>query len=192
MASKVVEYHLEDTITKLFLEGKSINKITQILNEKYLPQQNDSISDQAVRKWVDINVRNNQNALVKQNTNLPSFAQTQVNPDEDVNPYSETLRLIEDCDNQIMILNKILNEERNNVDEKVIRSSNQARELLATYITKKQSLLSDIAKYQKDMSSFTNVKERMQLVYKVMREVSPEAYEEFKRRLGTSFSLRGL
>lgn len=192
MASKVVEYHLEDTITKLFQEGMSINKITQIINEKYLPSQGDTISDQAIRKWVDINVRNRDLTTTKQNTNLPSFAQTQVTADEDVNPYTETLQLIEVCDNQIMILNKILNDERNNTDEKVIRSSNQTRELLATYVAKKQSLLSDVAKYQKDMSSFTNIKERMQLVYKVLRDVSPDAYDEFRRRLGDSFSLRGL
>lgn len=189
MASKVVEYHLEDTVINLLNEGKSVNKIAQILNEKYMPSLGDTISEMAVRRWVDVHAKANGKLVVKTQFNLPSFKQTQVEVDEDVNPYGETLRLIENCDNQIMVLTNQLDMLRNNHDIAVIKLQNQTRDLLNTYITRKQSLLSDIHKYQKDMSSFSNVKEKLQIIYNIMQEVSPESYEVFKKRVGEQYAL---
>lgn len=192
MASKVVEYHLEDTVINLLNEGKSVNKIAQILNENYMPSLGDTISEMAVRRWVDVHAKANGKLVVKNQFNLPSFKQTQVEVDEDVNPYSETLRLIENCDNQIMVLTSQLDMLRNNHDIAVIKLQNQTRDLLNTYITRKQSLLSDIHKYQKDMSSFSNVKEKMQIIYNIMQEVSPESYEVFKKRVGEQYALTSM
>lgn len=192
MASKVVEYHLEDTVINLLNEGKSVNKIAQILNENYMPSLGDTISEMAVRRWVDVHAKANGKLVVKSQFNLPSFKQTQVEVDEDVNPYSETLRLIENCDNQIMVLTNQLDMLRNNHDIAVIKLQNQTRDLLNTYITRKQSLLSDIHKYQKDMSSFSNVKEKMQIIYNIMQEVSPESYEVFKKRVGEQYALTSI
>lgn len=192
MASKVVEYHLEDTVINLLNEGKSVNKIAQILNENYMPSLGDTISEMAVRRWVDVHAKANGKLVVKSQFNLPSFKQTQVEVDEDVNPYSETLRLIENCDNQIMVLTSQLDMLRNNHDIAVIKLQNQTRDLLNTYITRKQSLLSDIHKYQKDMSSFSNVKEKMQIIYNIMQEVSPESYEVFKKRVGEQYALTSM
>lgn len=192
MASKVVEYHLEDTVINLLNEGKSVNKIAQILNENYMPSLGDTISEMAVRRWVDVHAKANGKLVVKSQFNLPSFKQTQVEVDEDVNPYSETLRLIENCDNQIMVLTNQLDMLRNNHDIAVIKLQNQTRDLLNTYITRKQSLLSDIHKYQKDMSSFSNVKEKMQIIYNIMQEVSPESYEVFKKRVGEQYALTSM
>lgn len=192
MASKVVEYHLEDTVINLLNEGKSVNKIAQILNENYMPSLGDTISEMAVRRWVDVHAKANGKLVVKNQFNLPSFKQTQVEVDEDVNPYSETLRLIENCDNQIMVLTNQLDMLRNNHDIAVIKLQNQTRDLLNTYITRKQSLLSDIHKYQKDMSSFSNVKEKMQIIYNIMQEVSPESYEVFKKRVGEQYALTSM
>lgn len=192
MASKVVEYHLEDTVINLLNEGKSVNKIAQILNENYMPSLGDTISEMAVRRWVDVHAKANGKLVVKSQFNLPSFKQTQVEVDEDVNPYSETLRLIENCDNQIMVLTNQLDILRNNHDIAVIKLQNQTRDLLNTYITRKQSLLSDIHKYQKDMSSFSNVKEKMQIIYNIMQEVSPESYEVFKKRVGEQYALTSM
>ena len=192
MASKVVEYHLEDTVINLLNEGKSVNKIAQILNENYMPSLGDTISEMAVRRWVDVHAKANGKLVVKSQFNLPSFKQTQVEVDEDVNPYSETLRLIENCDNQIMVLTNQLDMLRNNHDITVIKLQNQTRDLLNTYITRKQSLLSDIHKYQKDMSSFSNVKEKMQIIYNIMQEVSPESYEVFKKRVGEQYALTSI
>ena len=192
MASKVVEYHLEDTVINLLNEGKSVNKIAQILNENYMPSLGDTISEMAVRRWVDVHAKANGKLVVKSQFNLPSFKQTQVEVDEDVNPYSETLRLIENCDNQIMVLTNQLDMLRNNHDIAVIKLQNQTRDLLNTYITRKQSLLSDIHKYQKDMSSFSNVKEKLQIIYNIMQEVSPESYEVFKKRVGEQYALTSM
>ena len=192
MASKVVEYHLEDTVINLLNEGKSVNKIAQILNENYMPSLGDTISEMAVRRWVDVHAKANGKLVVKSQFNLPSFKQAQVEVDEDVNPYSETLRLIENCDNQIMVLTNQLDMLRNNHDIAVIKLQNQTRDLLNTYITRKQSLLSDIHKYQKDMSSFSNVKEKMQIIYNIMQEVSPESYEVFKKRVGEQYALTSI
>ena len=192
MASKVVEYHLEDTVINLLNEGKSVNKIAQILNENYMPSLGDTISEMAVRRWVDVHAKANGKLVVKSQFNLPSFKQTQVEVDEDANPYSETLRLIENCDNQIMVLTNQLDMLRNNHDIAVIKLQNQTRDLLNTYITRKQSLLSDIHKYQKDMSSFSNVKEKMQIIYNIMQEVSPESYEVFKKRVGEQYALTSM
>lgn len=192
MASKVVEYHLEDTVINLLNEGKSVNKIAQILNENYMPSLGDTISEMAVRRWVDVHAKANGKLVVKSQFNLPSFKQAQVEVDEDVNPYSETLRLIENCDNQIMVLTNQLDMLRNNHDIAVIKLQNQTRDLLNTYITRKQSLLSDIHKYQKDMSSFSNVKEKMQIIYNIMQEVSPESYEVFKKRVGEQYALTSM
>ncbi len=192
MASKVVEYHLEDTVINLLNEGKSVNKIAQILNENYMPSLGDTISEMAVRRWVDVHAKANGKLVVKSQFNLPSFKQTQVEVDEDVNPYSETLRLIENCDNQIMVLTSQLDMLRNNHDIAVIKLQNQTRDLLNTYITRKQSLLSDIHKYQKDMSSFSNVKEKLQIIYNIMQEVSPESYEVFKKRVGEQYALTSM
>lgn len=192
MASKVVEYHLEDTVINLLNEGKSVNKIAQILNENYMPSLGDTISEMAVRRWVDVHAKANGKLVVKNQFNLPSFKQTQVEVDEDVNPYSETLRLIENCDNQIMVLTSQLDMLRNNHDIAVIKLQNQTRDLLNTYITRKQSLLSDIHKYQKDMSSFSNVKEKLQIIYNIMQEVSPESYEVFKKRVGEQYALTSM
>ena len=192
MASKVVEYHLEDTVINLLNEGKSVNKIAQILNENYMPSLGDTISEMAVRRWVDVHAKANGKLVVKSQFNLPSFKQAQVEVDEDVNPYSETLRLIENCDNQIMVLTNQLDMLRNNHDIAVIKLQNQTRDLLNTYITRKQSLLSDIHKYQKDMSSFSNVKEKLQIIYNIMQEVSPESYEVFKKRVGEQYALTSM
>ena len=157
-----------------------------------MPSLGDTISEMAVRRWVDVHAKANGKLVVKSQFNLPSFKQTQVEVDEDVNPYSETLRLIENCDNQIMVLTNQLDMLRNNHDIAVIKLQNQTRDLLNTYITRKQSLLSDIHKYQKDMSSFSNVKEKMQIIYNIMQEVSPESYEVFKKRVGEQYALTSM
>lgn len=192
MASKIVEYHLEDTVMKLLHEGKSINKIAQILNESYMPSVGDSVSEMAVRRWVDVHAKSNGQLVNTNKFNLPSFKQAQVDIDEDVNPYSEILRLIENCDNQIMVLTNQLDMLRNNHDIAIIKLQNQTRDLLNTYLIRKQSLLADVHKYQKDMSSFSNIKEKLQIIYNIMQEVSPEAYEVFKKRLGEQYALTNM
>lgn len=185
--SKISDYQFEQQVRDLQAQGKSIRKIAEILN-KQIPTDDEPISEMAVSRWLRADKK--QLPMIKIETSRKEIADiadtlnsTGVQASEDVNPYEETIRLINDCDYQIEILKKRIEKEALITLGDNKKSSTDPQSLLAQYIARKQSLLNDIASYQKDLSNYAKVKETLKIVYDVLREVSPESYELFKKEV---------
>lgn len=193
--SKISDYQFEQQVRELQQQGKSIRKIAEILN-KQIPTDDEPISEMAVSRWLRADKKQLPMIEVKQ-TSLAdatdSLTATGVQASEDVNPYEETIRLINDCDYQIEILKKRIEREAMiTLGDGAKKSSTDPQALLAQYISRKQSLLNDIATYQKDLSNYAKVKETLKIVYDVLKEVSPESYEQFKKEVRDKQSLVNL
>lgn len=184
--SKISDYQFEQQVRELQQQGKSIRKIAEILN-KQIPTDDEPISEMAVSRWLKADKK--QLPMIKVETSqdtsdiADTLNSTGVQASEDVNPYEETIRLINDCDYQIEILKKRIEREASITLGDSKKGSIDPQSLLAQYIARKQSLLNDIASYQKDLSNYAKVKETLKIVYDVLREVSPESYELFKKEV---------
>ena len=180
--SKISDYRFESQVRELQAQGKSIRKIAELLN-KQIPADDEPISEMAVSRWLRADKKQLPMIEIKQEITsadtVDSLNSTGVQASEDVNPYEETIRLINDCDYQIETLKKRIEKEAlvTGIPKK---SSTDPQGLLAQYIARKQSLLQDIAMYQKDLSNYAKVKETLKIVYDVLKQVSPESYELFK------------
>lgn len=187
--SKIGDYKLEQVVRDLRAEGKSIQKIANTLNQ-LIPQDEEPISAMAVSRWLRAEQEKG-GSLPMINVNNPvTLNQNNVDAAEDVNPYDETLKLIEDCDLQIDKL-KYRIEASPLLPAKAPNGADPAS-LLAQYIARKQSLLADIAGYQKDIASYGEVKEMLRLVTDTLKEVSPEAYELFKKKITEKHTLKSI
>lgn len=185
--SKISDYQFEKQVRDLQAQGKSIRKIAEILN-KQIPADDEPISEMAVSRWIRADKKqlpmiNVPDKAVDESDNPESLTIAGVQASEDVNPYEETIKLINDCDYQIEILKKRVERTAmvNIGDSK--KSSIDPQSLLAQYISRKQSLLQDIAMYQKDLSNYAKVKETLKIVFDTLKEVSPESYEQFKKEV---------
>ena len=193
--SKISDYQFEQQVRELQQQGKSIRKIAEILN-KQIPTDDEPISEMAVSRWLRADKKQLPMIEVKQTSladTTDSLTATGVQASEDVNPYEETIRLINDCDYQIVILKKHIEREAMiTLGDGAKKGSTDPQALLAQYISRKQSLLNDIATYQKDLSNYAKVKETLKIVYDVLKEVSPESYEQFKKEVRDKQSLVNL
>ena len=183
--SKISDYQFEQQVRDLQQQGKSIRKIAEILN-KQIPTDDEPISEMAVSRWIRADKKQLPMIKVKQEISdtADTLTSTGVQASEDVNPYEETIKLINDCDYQIEILKKRIEKEALiTVGENKKNGNADPQGLLAQYISRKQSLLNDIASYQKDLSNYAKVKETLKIVYDVLKEVSPESYELFKNEV---------
>ena len=104
-----------------------------------------------------------------------------VQQDEEINPYTETCRLIEDCDVQIDTIKARLQATKKATVGSKYELDNMG--LLANLISRKQSLLKDVALYQKDLANIDNVKKMMKIMVELMKQEAPDAYNTFKERL---------
>lgn len=185
--SKISDYQFEQQVRDLQQQGKSIRKIAEILN-KQIPTDDEPISEMAVSRWIRADKKQLPMIKVKSDSSSADIADTLtstgVQASEDVNPYEETIKLINDCDYQIEILKKRIEKEALiTVGDNKKNGNADPQGLLAQYISRKQSLLNDIASYQKDLSNYAKVKETLKIVYDVLKEVSPESYEQFKKEV---------
>ena len=99
--SKISDYQLEKIVRDMHNEGKSIRSIAQFLNTQ-IPKDDEPISEMAVSRWL----RADKKQLPMINVDNKPTNDNGVEDSEDVNPYLETVKLIEDCDYQIEILKK--------------------------------------------------------------------------------------
>lgn len=174
--SKIDDYGFKEIVLQLRGKGKSLRAIADHLNTK-IPNGDEPISEMAISRWLKANGEIKYVPVITDDNISPNG----VEKAEDINPYEETLKLINDCDLQIELLKKRIEPIRTGRALSNLDHSNLDK--LQTYISRKQSLLSDVAKYQKEMTSFSEVKEMMKIVYECMQIASPEAYELFKQKV---------
>ena len=179
MASKIEEYGLTDTAIQMFREGQSFGKIAAALNTM-LPEGAEPVSTMAVYR-----LRKNPviDSKVKELLLADSVGSVSANvqQDEEINPYIETCRLIEDCDVQIDTIKARLQATKKATVGSKYELDNMG--LLANLISRKQSLLKDVALYQKDLANIDNVKKMMKIMVELMKQEAPDAYNTFKERL---------
>lgn len=181
--SKISDYKFDKLVRDMYKEGKSIRKIAIELN-KLIPTDDEPISEMAVSRWLRADKKQLPMLTVEN-----GLSQNGVDEHEDVNPYVETLKLVEDCDFQIESLKKAIEQKRLlNLNPK----SADPLVMLQNFIARKQSLLADIAGYQKDMASYAQVKETLKIVFNTLKDVSPEAYEQFKKEIIEKQQLKNL
>ena len=183
--SKISDYKFEKLVSEMYANGKSMRSITRELNA-LIPQDDEPISEMAVSRWLRADKK--QLPMVE-STNTPKLSDNGVEESEDINPYLETLKLVDDCDYQIEILKKQIEKAtkftQSNSDNSLAsnKKGENPQSLLISFLTRKQSLLADIANYQKEMASFAQVKETLKIVFDTLQKVSPEAYEQFKKEI---------
>ncbi len=188
MASKIEEYGLSEIAVQLFREGLSYGKVAEALNQQ-LPEGEEPISKMAVHRWrkADGNEEKIRSLVLADQNNSVSGDVAQ---DEAVNPYLETCKLVEDCDVQIdTIKNRLKALSKSTVGGK-LESDNIA--LLANLIGRKQSLLKDVAIYQKDMASYNSVRQMMKIMVEVMKQEAPDAYKTFKERIANEVAFQAM
>lgn len=190
--SKISDYKFDEIVREMYRQGKSMRSIAKILNEQ-IPQDDEPISEMAVSRWIRADKKQLPMLQVEQNSLPDKLNVNGVEESEDVNPYEETLKLINDCDYQIDILKTqieaITKFGRQPTNDK---KGDNPQSLLQNYIARKQSLLADIANYQKDMASYAQVKETLKLVFDTLQKVAPDAYEAFKSEIVTKQQIKNI
>lgn len=192
--SKIDDYKFGEIVMKFREEGKSYEYIAKTLNEAYLPQDEERISVMAVQRWCKkYTEAQNSKALVKRTSkemiesavnNLP----TREVDDENINPYQELSYLVNDCDLQIEILKKRISLNQNTA--LTSKADQENMNLLANYIARKQSLLNDVAKCQKEMATYDEVQQILKIVVETLQKVSPEAYQDFKKQVSDKMIIK--
>lgn len=188
MASKIEEYGLSEIAIQLFREGLSYGKVAKALNEQ-LPEGEEPISVMAVHRWrkAGDNEEKIRSLILADENNSVS---ADVAQDEAVNPYVETCKLVEDCDVQIdTVKSRLKALSKVKVGSKL---ENENITLLATLIGRKQSLLKDVAIYQKDMASYNSVRQMMKVMVEVIKQENPDAYKRFKERIANEVAFQAM
>lgn len=189
--SKIDDYGFGDKVLELRGKGKSYRLIADELNI-YVPLEDEPISEMAISRWLRANEKKNANNLpmVTEESNISTESRNGVDKAEDVNPYDEVIKLVNDCDLQIEMLKRRIEPIRRNRNKILDKYDLDNLEKLHKFIGQKQSLLNDVAKHQKEMTSFTEVKEMMKIVYECMMIAAPEAYELFKQKVAERQNMR--
>lgn len=187
--SKIDDYGFGDLVLKLRASGYSYRKIADELLIK-IPLSDEPISEMAISRW--LKSRKQQ----EERQNLPMLEPDKeltangVEKSEEINPYEEVLKLVNDCDLQIETLKRKIEPVRRNNNKVINKMDLDNMDKLHQYIARKQSLLADVAKYQKEMTSFSEVKDMMKIVYECMMIAAPEAYELFKQKVAEKQTMR--
>lgn len=188
MASKIEEYGLADVAVQLFREGLSYGRVAAALNEQ-LPPDEEPISVMAVHRWrkAEGNEEKIRSLILADENNSVS---ADVAKDEAVNPYLETCKLVEDCDVQIDTIKNRLKALAKAKTGGKLETDNIT--LLANLIGRKQSLLKDVAIYQKDMASYNSVRQMMKVMVEVMKQEAPDAYNRFRERIANEVAFQAM
>lgn len=188
MASKIEEYGLSELAIQLFRDGLTYGAVQKTLNEN-LPPGAEPISLMAVHRWRKAGDNDDKikSLILADQAGSVTADMTEA---EDVNPYGETCKLVEDCDVQIDTLKRRLEAYRSL--KQGTKQEQEAIVLLANLIGRKQSLLKDVAIYQKDLASFNSVKQMMKVMVEVMKQEAPDAYARFKERVASEVSFQAM
>lgn len=193
--SKIDDYGFGKKVLDLRAKGKSMRLIADELNI-LIPIEDEPISEMAVSRYLKAYEKKTGEALpmvtLESKLSLPEVNENGVDKAEDINPYDEVLKLVNDCDLQIETLKRRIEPMRRNRNKALDKFDLENLDRLHKFISQKQSLLGEVAKYQKDMSSFAEVKEMMKIVYECMMLVAPEAYELFKQKVAERQNMRTL
>lgn len=174
--SKIKDYGFEQDVLELRAKGYSYRVIADTLNSK-IPDGDEPMSEMVISRFLKAHKEIKYVPVIDDESLSPNG----VDKSDDVNPYEETIKLINDCDLQIELLKRRIEPIR--TGKALSTLDHQNLDKLHQYIARKQSLLSDIAKFQKEMTSFSEVKEMMRIVYDCMMVAAPEAYELFKQKV---------
>lgn len=187
--SKISDYKFEELVLEMRARGLSTRKIAESLNAK-IPQDDEPISEMAVFRWLKSNEHKARLPIID-NSNPITITEEEgkVDEEDNVNPYIECLKLVNDCDYQIELLKKRIEMVRL---QPHLKDRVDPQSVLANYIARKQALLADVAKYQKELASFTQVQETLKMVFNTLQKVSPEAYEQFKKEITEQQAIRSI
>ena len=174
--SKIDDYGFGNLVLNLRKQNISYRIIADTLNGK-IPVGDEPISEMAIFRWVRANGKKEQLPMIVEEEKSVNG----IDKSDDINPYEEVVKLVNDCDLQIELLKKRIEPIRRNKELSKIDLDNLDK--LHQYIARKQSLLTDVAKYQKEMTSFAEVKDMMKIVYECLMQSAPEAYELFKQKV---------
>ena len=178
-ATRIDELGLAGKVNEL--RGQySYARIAKIINEKYLPEGEEPISQMTVHRY-----------LRKQNNDLVPIKD--INGDE-VDPYDEMKRLIDVIDSRLDVIQESLIEIEKTKNKSALKSDRAYQDMVALQeklISRKQNLLNDIAKYQSEIGTFQNMKEIIRILVETLKSI-PGAYEKFRNKIDANVDLKNL
>lgn len=165
-------------------------KVCDIINDKFLPEGEPKISLRAFYRFF----KNSKYAVVPVK-DLPE-------EDDKVDTYDEMIKLAENIDCQIeeaqRRLARLETDAKGNykaaLNEDDAVSTGDYKELAALLeklVSRKQSILNDITKYQATIATYSRYREIIRILVNELKAV-PYAYEAFRAKLETNKDLKNL
>jgi len=158
----------------------SYARIAKIINEKFLPEGEEPISQMTVHRY-----------LRKQNSELLPVKETS---GDEVDPYDEMKKLIDTIDSRLDTLQEALTETEKTKNKAELRLDEPYQDMVALQeklISRKQNLLNDIAKYQSNIGTFQNMKEIIRILVSTLKSI-PGAYDKFRNQIDANVDLKNL
>lgn len=189
--SRIVELGLVEVVNNL-RQQFPVNRIAKIVNEKYLPEGEEPISAMAFHRYFK--------------SHAPiSLSDTTggITTNEEVDPYDEMKSLSETMDNRIETLSEQIRlieqsaKANNDIPEnkKIELAKDSAYcaavKLLELLVSRKQSLLNDIARYQAELGTYANIREILKIMIGTLKQYNG-AYESFKQMISANKDLKAL
>jgi transcriptional regulator with XRE-family HTH domain len=167
--SKIDMYDLGEKVVELrHKNGLSLDDAADVINEKYLPEGAEPISHMSIARW---EISNNCKPV-------PSIIRTDQLLTPMMNTYDRMCELLSKVDRQIQKVNFKLNEKNILTDDYVKLSA--AYEKL---ISRKQAILNDITKYQRQIQSSDNTNKLLGVLIEELKKEDIEVYTRFVKRI---------
>ena len=182
MSTRIDELGLVDIVNKL--KGQySYARIAKIINEQYLPEGEEPISQMTVHRY-----------LRKKNEVVPVKPDLPVAESEEIDPYDEMKMLINIIDARLESIQESLTEAEKPKNKNSLKDDEAYRDLVSLQeklISRKQNLLNNIAKYQSEISTYANMKEIIKILVETLRSI-PGAYDSFRQKIDGNIDLKNL
>ncbi len=183
MSTRIDELGLVDIVNEL--RGQySYARIAKIINERYLPEGEEPISQMTVHRY-----------LRKKNEIVPAKQEVVAVPEsEEIDPYDEMKMLINIIDARLESIQESLTEVEKKKNKNVLKDDDKYRDLVSLQeklIARKQNLLNNIAKYQSEIGTYTNMKEIIRILVETLKSI-PGAYDSFRQKIDGNIDLKNL
>lgn len=160
--SKIDQYGLSDKVIEL-RSTLSLEKTAEIINTKHLPCGAEYINAMTILRW------ERANGATPDGDRSPSIGDA-------LNPWAEMVTLKNRSEKNIQRLNKIIEELRQ--DEERLSEVASISNAYVSAMKQHQTVINDIAKYQKEMMRTENIKKVITLMMKILQQY-PEVWNEF-------------
>lgn len=189
MPTRIEELGLVDKVNEL-KATRGYASIAKIINEKFLPEGEEPISTMAVQRYFK-----KQNAMLVAGNGLEQS--------DEPNPYDELKALSEKIDSRLESLGAVILHAEENIKKHNKEHPNEqislkdddnwqkAIALQERLVARRQSLLNDIAKYQSEIGTYSNLKEIIRIMVSTLKQF-PGAYELFRLKVNSNVELKNL